>query len=78
MEVAADLYIGLQGFFSRYEELQGRPLFVTGESYEGKYVPSIGALLEPVQHMLLLVLQCRLEQAFWTRHQVCASAAHVR
>ena len=43
MEVAADLYIGLQGFFSRYPELQDRPLFITGESYAGKYVPSIGA-----------------------------------
>ena len=43
MEVAADLYIGLQEFFGRYEELQDRPLFITGESYAGKYVPSIGA-----------------------------------
>lgn len=43
MEVAADLYIALQGFFSRYKELQDRPLFITGESYAGKYVPSIGA-----------------------------------
>jgi vitellogenic carboxypeptidase-like protein len=44
MEVAADLYIGLQEFFTRYEHLQSRPLFITGESYAGKYVPSIGAL----------------------------------
>ena len=52
MEVAADLYIALQGFFSRYGELQGRPLFVTGESYAGKYVPSIGARLEPVEDIV--------------------------
>ena len=43
VEVAADLYIGLQEFFGRYKKLQERPLFITGESYAGKYVPSIGA-----------------------------------
>lgn len=43
MEVATDLYVGLQKFFGKYQDLQPRPLFITGESYAGKYVPSIGA-----------------------------------
>ncbi len=42
LEYAADLYIALQGFFAKYKELQRRPLFITGESYGGKYVPAIG------------------------------------
>ena len=42
LEVAADIYVSLQLFFSRHKELQERPLFITGESYGGKYVPAIG------------------------------------
>ena len=42
LEYAADLYIALQGFFAKHKELQQRPLFITGESYGGKYVPVIG------------------------------------
>ena len=42
LEIAADLYVGLQGFFRKHRDLQGRPLFITGESYGGKYVPAIG------------------------------------
>ena len=42
MELAAHLYIGIQAFFARHAGLQRRPLFITGESYAGKYVPSIG------------------------------------
>eukprot|EP00891_Asterochloris_glomerata_P003274 jgi/Astpho2/3274/fgenesh1_pm.00053_%23_4_t len=41
MEIAADIYEALQGFFQRHSHLQARPLFITGESYAGKYVPSI-------------------------------------
>ena len=40
-EVAEDLYAALQQFFQA-PGLQGRPLYVAGESYAGKYVPSIG------------------------------------
>lgn len=42
MQIATDLYAGLQQFFSRHSDLQARPLFITGESYAGKYVPAIG------------------------------------
>eukprot|EP00879_Flechtneria_rotunda_P016789 GHRR01017572.1.p1 GENE.GHRR01017572.1~~GHRR01017572.1.p1 ORF type:complete len:557 (+),score=138.61 GHRR01017572.1:190-1671(+) len=38
---AQDLYWGLYGFFKAHEDLQHRPFFITGESYGGKYVPSI-------------------------------------
>ena len=44
LEIAADLYIGLQGFFAQHKHLRGRPLFITGESYGGKYVPAMGML----------------------------------
>ena len=40
--MAADLYAALQGFFGRYKDLAERPFFITGESYAGKYIPSIG------------------------------------
>ncbi|KAL4420440.1 hypothetical protein ABPG75_010096 [Micractinium tetrahymenae] len=42
MTLAADLYAGLQAFFQRFPDLQARPLVIAGESYAGKYVPSIG------------------------------------
>ena len=42
LEVAADIYVSLQLFFTKHKELQERPLFITGESYGGKYVPAIG------------------------------------
>ncbi len=44
LEAAADMYTGLQYFFRQHKDLQQRPLFITGESYAGKYVPAIGAL----------------------------------
>ena len=53
MEMAAHLYIGIQAFFSRHADLRRRPFFITGESYAGKYVPSIGAR-QPVSFLLLL------------------------
>ncbi|GMF43452.1 unnamed protein product [Phytophthora fragariaefolia] len=40
-EVALQLYRGLQGFFRRHPEYKHNPLYVCGESYAGKYVPSI-------------------------------------
>jgi vitellogenic carboxypeptidase-like protein len=42
LQVAEDLYRGLLRFFDEQPHLQRRPLFITGESYAGKYVPSIG------------------------------------
>lgn len=39
--MAADLYEGLYGFFKAHPQLQPRPFFITGESYAGKYIPSI-------------------------------------
>jgi len=44
-QIATDLYAGLQNFFALYKDLQNRPLFITGESYAGKYVPALGMLL---------------------------------
>ena len=44
MQIATDLYAGLQNFHALYTHLQERPLFITGESYAGKYVPVIGVL----------------------------------
>ncbi|GLI71702.1 hypothetical protein VaNZ11_017008 [Volvox africanus] len=41
MGMAAHLYAALQGFFTQHHFLATRPLFITGESYAGKYVPSI-------------------------------------
>lgn len=38
------LYAGLQAFFRAHPALQRRPLFVAGESYAGKFVPSLGTL----------------------------------
>lgn len=42
MQIATDLYAALQSFFHKYKDYRKRPLFITGESYAGKYVPSIG------------------------------------
>jgi hypothetical protein len=42
MEIATDLYAAMQSFFKKYDEYRPRPLFIMGESYAGKYVPSIG------------------------------------
>lgn len=41
-EVAKDLYDALQVFFGLNPLFRERPFYVTGESYAGKYVPSLG------------------------------------
>lgn len=44
-EVASQFYTFFLGFFAAFPEYKGRELFVTGESYAGKYVPAISAYL---------------------------------
>lgn len=39
--LASHLYTALQGFYRAHRHYQRRPLYVTGESYAGKYVPSL-------------------------------------
>jgi vitellogenic carboxypeptidase-like protein len=39
--MASDLYEGLWTFFDEHPELQQRPFFIAGESYAGKYIPSL-------------------------------------
>ena len=41
-DVANDLYSALTQFFQIYTDYAKSPFYVTGESYAGKYVPSIG------------------------------------
>ena len=40
------LYAGLQAFFAAHPALQRRPFFAAGESYAGKFVPSLGGFHE--------------------------------
>mmetsp|Transcript_37071 Transcript_37071/g.82444 ORF Transcript_37071/g.82444 Transcript_37071/m.82444 type:complete len:527 (-) Transcript_37071:417-1997(-) len=49
MGMAGHLYNALQGFFTRHARLAARPLFITGESYAGKYVPSIAHYILQLQ-----------------------------
>jgi vitellogenic carboxypeptidase-like protein len=41
LALAADLYKSLQAFYTTHKQYKLRPLYITGESYAGKYVPSI-------------------------------------
>jgi vitellogenic carboxypeptidase-like protein len=41
LSLAGDMYKALQAFYKQHAQYADRPLFVTGESYAGKYVPSI-------------------------------------
>lgn len=41
LSVARDLFLALQSFYRNSPSFANRPLVVTGESYAGKYVPSI-------------------------------------
>jgi vitellogenic carboxypeptidase-like protein len=41
-DVARDLYSALSQFFQIYTDYAKSPFYVTGESYAGKYVPTIG------------------------------------
>jgi vitellogenic carboxypeptidase-like protein len=40
-ELSEQFYIGLQGFFKKHPEYRSCPLYITGESYAGKYIPFI-------------------------------------
>ena len=42
VQVAQQLYDFLQAFVVQFPQYAGRPLFITGESYAGHYVPAIG------------------------------------
>ena len=42
-EISKDFYTFLLGFFKKYPEFVGRPMFITGESYAGHYIPAISA-----------------------------------
>ncbi|KAL4494283.1 hypothetical protein ABPG73_018802 [Tetrahymena malaccensis] len=44
-EVGEDFYQFILGFLEQNPQFIGRPLFVTGESYAGHYIPAIGAEL---------------------------------
>ncbi|GAB9473947.1 Serine protease family s10 [Globisporangium polare] len=39
-DVQENIYWFLQGFIEKHPELKGRPLYLTGESYAGHYVPA--------------------------------------
>lgn len=41
LALARDLYASLQEFYRTHKQYKDRPLYITGESYAGKYVPSI-------------------------------------
>ncbi|MFC2156103.1 hypothetical protein ACFLRB_06415, partial [Acidobacteriota bacterium] len=40
-DLSRQLYFAMQGFYERHPEYRVCPLYVTGESYGGKYVPSL-------------------------------------
>jgi len=44
-EVAKDFYIMLKSFFKLHSEYSTNPLYLTGESYAGKYIPNIAEYL---------------------------------
>jgi cathepsin A (carboxypeptidase C) len=46
--VAENFYKFLLKFMLKYPQFKGRPLFITGESYAGHYIPAIASYI--VQH----------------------------
>ncbi|MCO5573919.1 hypothetical protein L7F22_027697 [Adiantum nelumboides] len=43
--IAADVYIALQRFYNLFPAFRTRPFYVMGESYAGKYVPSVASYI---------------------------------
>ncbi|KAI5073745.1 hypothetical protein GOP47_0011758 [Adiantum capillus-veneris] len=43
--IARDVYTALQGFYDLFPAFRKRPFYVTGESYAGKYVPSVATYI---------------------------------
>lgn len=40
-DIARDFSKFMKGFYSQYPEFNGRKLYITGESYAGKYIPAM-------------------------------------
>jgi carboxypeptidase C (cathepsin A) len=45
-ELSEQFYNGLQGFFNTYPQYRNCDLYITGESYGGKYIPNIGLTIK--------------------------------
>ena len=41
-QVASDLYSAMQEFYKSFPERRSSELYITGESYAGKYIPALG------------------------------------
>ncbi|PSN48042.1 hypothetical protein C0J52_09102 [Blattella germanica] len=44
-QIGEELYSALVQFFTLFSELRSLPFFITGESYAGKYVPTLGHII---------------------------------
>ena len=44
-EVGTEMTNFFAKFFDRYPEFKNRPMYITGESYAGRYIPWIAAYL---------------------------------
>jgi carboxypeptidase C (cathepsin A) len=44
-DMAKNFYIFLEGFLEKFPDLQGRDLYIAGESYAGHFLPNIAAQL---------------------------------
>jgi cathepsin A (carboxypeptidase C) len=44
-QIAVDFYVFLMGFLKKYPEFEQRPIYITGESYAGHYIPAIAAYI---------------------------------
>jgi cathepsin A (carboxypeptidase C) len=43
--ISSDFYVFLKGFLNTYPEYRSRPMFITGESYAGHYIPAIASYI---------------------------------